>query len=140
MLANLLFGLFLIALAAAMFFVHWRARHSAEQEAPTQHELRFAHVQYRRRARVCLLLAVVGVAIIAGAYMTHPALAAGYWLCVVLLVVWIGWLALADLLGSHAHLRELRDDHLAQHAALRAELARHLPAKQGKSPESKPNS
>lgn len=139
MLANLIFGLFLIALAAAMFFFHRRTQLAAEQETLTQHELRFARLQYRRRVRVCVLLAVVGAAIIAGVYMTHPVLAACYWMCVVLLVFWIGWLALADLLGSHAHLRELHDDQLAQHAALRAELARHLPAKQGPPPETKSN-
>lgn len=138
MLANLLFGGFLIALAAAMYFIHRRARQAAERESPTQHDLRFAQRQYRRRARVCLLLAVVGVAIIAGSYMTHPVLAACYWLCVVLLVFWIGWLALADLLGSQARLRELRDDHVAEHAALHAELAKYLPDQQGDSPATKP--
>ena len=73
---------------------------------------------------------MVGIAMILGAYLTDTRLAAGYFSGVALLVVWIALLALADWRGSRPHFETLRSDQAAEHAALRAELAKHLPAKQ----------
>lgn len=129
MLVNLIFGLFLIALAGAMLLVHRRAaRRAAERDDLDDDEFAFTRKQHRRRVGVCVILAVVGTAIICGALVTHPLLAAGYWSCVVLLVFWMAWLALADLMGSQTQLRRLRDEHQAEHDKLRAELAKYLPA------------
>lgn len=129
MLPNLLFGSSLIALALSLLFLHWRNQRADKQGEHGDEQREYSQAQYHRRMRVGLLLAVVGLAIIAGAYMTHPLLSAAYWLCVVLLVCWIGWLAVVDLAGSRSQLQKLREQHAAEYDALRTELARHKAAK-----------
>ena len=130
MLPSLFFGLFLIALASVLLVMHALARRAAEHGKLSERDLVFARRRYRRRLHVCLLLAVVGAGLIGGNLMNHPLLAGGYWLCVVVLVGWIGLLAMTDLMDSRLHFRTLRDEHTVEHTALKAELAKYL-AEQG---------
>ena len=130
MLPSLLFGLFIISLAGGMYALHTRARRAAEHSGASERDIDFARRRFRRRAQVCLLLGVVGAAIIGGNWMNHPLLAAGYWFCVLVLLGWMAVLAVVDLIGSRAHFQTLHDEQAVERAALRAELAKYLPAKE----------
>jgi peptidoglycan/LPS O-acetylase OafA/YrhL len=141
MLPTVLFGLFIILLAGGMYALHVRARQAAEHSEASERDVDFARRRFRRRAQVCLLLGVVGAAIIGGNWMNHPLLAAGYWLCVLALLGGMAILAVVDLIGSRTHFQTLHDEQAVERAALRAELEKYLPAKEvdalaGRRPES----
>src|SRR5687768_12055518 len=99
MLPSLIFGLFVIALASVMLVLHTQA-HRAANDGSAERGVVFARRRYRRRLQVCILLAVIGAAIIGGDLVHRPLLAVGYWLCVLGLVCWIAFLAVVDLMGS----------------------------------------
>jgi hypothetical protein len=126
----LLFGLLIISVAGGMYAIHARARRAANYEGASERDLDFARRRYRRRGQICLLLAVVGAAIIGGHWMNEPLLAAGYWLCVLALLGGMSALAVLDLIGSRAHFQTLQDEQSVERAALRAELEKYLPAKE----------
>jgi hypothetical protein len=127
MLASLLLGLALWALAGGLLWLHLRARGAAERGNLNERDLKFARGQFARRLQVCVLLALIGTAIICGPLMTNPLLSLGYWSCVVLLICGMVVLALLDLRGSQRHFQTLEEEQAAEFAALRAELVRHLP-------------
>ena len=74
------------------------------------------------------MLALLGVLIPLGQWLTAWAqsrlFAAIFWGGVLLLTVWMGLLALADMMATHYHYSRLRNDVLIERAKLQAELRR----------------
>lgn len=121
---NFLVAAGLLLASVVLICVHrrsWRAVGESTGDSATH---QFAHRQFRRRMQASSLIGVVAVAIAASSWIPGTIATALYWTGVLLVVVWIGLLALADLLGSHVHYRQVDAEHRAEHAALTAELQR----------------
>ncbi len=118
------FSLVLLVASAVMLGLHHRTwRHLQEQPLDAR-EHDFHRRQFRRRMQTSAMLGLLAVAVFIGHWMTSPPLAPLAWLIfwglVVLVVLWMGLLAMADLLVTRFHFRRLRDDYLAQQTRLKA--------------------
>jgi hypothetical protein len=121
---NLLFAAALLVASVVLIVTHyrsWRANCVHEDQAES---IEFARRQFRRRMQASSLIGLVAVAIAASSWITGTLAIALYWSGVLLVVIWIGLLALADLLGSRVHYQRAEAEHRATHAALTAELKR----------------
>jgi hypothetical protein len=74
------------------------------------------------------MLGILAVAMFAGRWVKHPPLSptvfATYWGLVLLLVMWLGLLAIADVVSTKYHYGRIRDHYALEEAKLRAELRR----------------
>jgi amino acid transporter len=119
---SILFGLILIVVAAMMLIrntVYWHSVRSAEMK---EREHNFLYRQYRRRTQANSIIAIVGVAIIFGVWVTDSVMVAAYWLGVMLLVGWMALLAVVDLVSTRIHYSRLHREQLETRAILEAEL------------------
>ena len=119
---SILFGLFLIAFAVMMLVRNQAAWRSAQTDALEGSEREFLSRQHRRRRQTCVMIAIVGVAVILGIWVTDVRAAAAYWLGVVLLVCWMALLAVVDLVATRMHFGRLHRDQQAERIVLEAEL------------------
>jgi hypothetical protein len=74
------------------------------------------------------MLGLLAVAILLGQWITSPPFyriaPLIFWGVVGLLVLWMGLLAIADLVATHFYFRRLRDGYLVEQTRLQAELRR----------------
>jgi len=81
--------------------------------------------QYFRRMQTSTMLGTLAVAVFVGQWLTQPPwLGLVFWGGVLLLLVWVGLLALADMLATKHYFGTLRHEHLVEQAKLQAELRR----------------
>jgi hypothetical protein len=109
----------------AWHVVAWRRGRAQDLE---DREREFRHRQFVRRMQTSAMLGLLGVAIITGQVLTprlHSKLFAMlFWGCVLVLVLWMGLLALADIIATQHHFGRLRTDNIVERAKLQAEARR----------------
>lgn len=122
------FAIILLAASAGMLWSHvhtWRRFQSLSLE-PREHD--FRRRQFRRRMQSSAMLGLLAVAILLGQWITSPPFPRVapliFWGVVLLLVLWMGLLAAADLIATRFYYRRLRDGYLVEQARLQAELRR----------------
>jgi len=126
--SSILVGLLLVFVAA--WFVRWHASawralgQRASQLDPE--ELDFRRRQLRRRTQTSAMLGLVGVGMLVGrlliVWRAPPTLILVFWGGVVLLVLWLGLLAVADIVATRYYFSRLRRDYLVEQARLQAQL------------------
>jgi hypothetical protein len=114
----------LLLASIALIVTHCRAWRDTQEYEANSGSFDFARRQFRRRMQASSLIGAVGIAIAASSWIPGTVAKALYWSGVLLVVVWIGLLALADLFGSRVHYQRVAAEHHAAHAALTAELKR----------------
>ena len=128
--SSILVGLLLILAAAC--FVRWHVRAwralAARARGMDPAELDFRRRQLRRRTQTSGMLGLVGIAMLVGrlliVWRAHPTLILLFWGGVVLLVLWLGLLAVADMVATRYYFGRLRQSYLVEQARLRAQLRR----------------
>jgi hypothetical protein len=124
MFSSLLFAVVLLATSGLMISWHvisWRRKGHANLDERARD---FYRRQYRRRMQTSAMIGFLGIAVAGGVWIREPRYALAYWGCVTIVVVWMGLLALADLLSTRAYFAQIRRDQLTEHASLQAELRR----------------
>lgn len=122
--ANLLMAAPLCGLGAGLLVWHiyaWRQQRSGETDPA---ELDFAWRQYRRRMQASSMMVVLGLAILASGLIESRLTAIFYWAGVLLLVLWMGTLALADIFATQHHLGREKQRVLLERKRLEAEFNR----------------
>lgn len=128
--SSILVGLLLVV--AAGWFVRWHVSawralgERASQLDPE--EIDFRRRQLRRRTQTSAMLGLVGIGMLVGrlliVWRAHPTLILLFWGGVVLLVLWLGLLAVADMVATRYYFSRLRRDYLVEQARLQAQLRR----------------
>jgi cytochrome bd-type quinol oxidase subunit 2 len=107
---------------------HVRTWRRAVGCAATREELDYRRRQYRRRMQTSAMLAVLAVALFVGEWLTGEIasrwFAIVYWLATLVVVGWVGLLALADVLATKIHYDRIRHGYVIERAKLEAELRR----------------
>lgn len=121
------FAIFLLAVCGGL--LSWQCLSArGALRADTDAETRdYLLQQRRRRTYTSLLVGLVGLAVLGSLAVNKPAYAIAYWGCVTALVLWMGLLAVADILSTRLYYRRRLRREAAKHAALRAELERLRP-------------
>ena len=125
MYSKILFGLFLLALAALLVAMHRASWQQAQARKLSEDDRDFAWRQYRRRMQASAMVAIIAVAIGASAWLPHrdALLVTIYWMIVLALLVWVLLLAFADMIATRRHFSQKRDRQLIEQAKLQAEIA-----------------
>ena len=123
-----LVSLFLLLFAAWFMVSHvqsWRA-HQRQDLAPE--DLDYRRRQYRRRMQTSAMLGVLAVAMftwkLLTAWLHSPWFSAVFLIGIILLVCWIGLLALVDAWATKHHFGRLRHHCTVEQAKLEAEIRR----------------
>ncbi len=123
-----LVSLLLLGCAAALMVSHVRTWRHAIGYAATREELDYRRRQYRRRMQTSGMMAVLAIALFVGEWLTDTIASRWfpiiYWLAVMVLVGWVGLLALADIFSTKLHYDRLRHGAMLERAKLEAELRR----------------
>ncbi len=126
---------FLVACAAGLIGWHlrsWRAAQRATLDAP---ERDYHRRQFRRRMQTSVMLALVGASLPVGQWIMERARVLGpdtiwprvgvfFWGGVLLLLAWVGVLALGDMWATKFYYGRLRDRYRIEQTKLEAELRR----------------
>ncbi len=122
---SILFASLLMLLSVGLLVSHLAARrtHRAANLGPQETEYRCR--QFRRRMQASALLGTVGFAILGGLWVDGPPLEALYWLAVLAAVVWILFLAGADIASTQSFFRDVQQRRSEEHAALQQEIERY---------------
>ena len=125
LLLSLLVPLLLLALSAGLIVWHvrsWRGRRGPMEPR----ELDFRRRQFRRRMQTSAALGLLAVVLLAGQWLVpwfHSRAVVVFFLIGVLgAVLWIGLMALLDLMATRFHFSRQHQDYLVEQARLRAEL------------------
>jgi hypothetical protein len=111
--ASLAFGSVLVLVASWLIRWHCRAwkEHSLDEANDDRARLHYRR-QFRRRIQVAALVLLLGVMIPLGDWLMvqrkHPQWIAIFWLCVLVLAMWIMMLAAFDWLSTRMHVRATR--------------------------------
>ncbi len=120
----------LLASAIGLMVWHIRSWHAVQElkPPPEPDELDFRRRQFRRRMQTSGMLAVLAVAILGGRWVTVPPLPvwvfAVYWAVITLMAIWVGLLALADVVATRFYYGRLQDTYRVEEARLRYQLRR----------------
>ncbi|MBN2021552.1 MAG: hypothetical protein JW809_02055 [Pirellulales bacterium] len=118
------FPIFVLFAAAGMAVWHVRVwRGVRRQELPPE-ETRFYWGQCRRRVQCSAMLALLAVGMLAGPHIPVPRMRLVLGLAMLLLVVWLGLLALGDLVVSRHHYERLASRCAVEQAKLEREVRR----------------
>ncbi len=119
-------SLFLLLCAAGLMWMHVRTWQGVKQQRATPEEIDYRYRQFRRRMQSSALLAVSAVAVFIGQWipLQRVILAAVFWGGVVLLLVWVGLLALVDIWATKHYFGRLRQTYVIEQAKLQAEIRR----------------
>jgi len=128
--SSILVGLLLVF--AAGWFARWHVsawRELGERASQLDpEELDFRRRQLRRRTQTSAMLGLVGIGMLVGrlliVWRAHPTLILLFWGGVVLLVLWLGLLAVADMVATRYYFSRLRQNYLVEQARLQAQLRR----------------
>lgn len=128
--SSILVGLLLVFAAACFVRWHanaWRALGERASELDVE-EIDFRRRQLRRRTQTSAMLGLVGIGMLVGrlllVWRAHPTVILLFWGGVVLLVLWLGLLAVADMVATRFYFGRLRQNCLVEQARLRAQLRR----------------
>ncbi len=126
--AVIILSVVLLVIVALLVYTHVRTWRAAQDEVSDADDLDYYRRQFRRRMQASTMLGIVAVAMAAGVAIPHkemPSLFVFYWCGVIVLVVWIGLLAAADMLATRFHISRSMGGRHVEHAQLQAELRRH---------------
>jgi hypothetical protein len=131
----------LLLCALGLMALHVRTWRRAQQQPLQPDDLDYHRRQYRRRMQTSAMLGLMAVAILVGQLATSriesKLVVCGYWGVVLLMVGWVGLLAVADMLATKHHFNRLRQTYLIEQLKLHAELRRIRAARgNGKAPKS----
>jgi hypothetical protein len=120
-----LVSLAILLAAGGLIVWHVRTWRRAERKPSEGQGFDYYRRQYRRRMQTSALLAVVAVAIFVGQFITRPPVAVlVFWGGVLLVLFWIGLLAVADVVATKLHFAQLRAHYRVEEAKLQMELRR----------------
>jgi CBS domain containing-hemolysin-like protein len=132
--SSILISLVLLVSSGWLIAWHIAAWRQARAQVTEARELSYRRRQYVRRMQTSAMLGLLGVAIIVGQVLTpwlrSVMFTVLFWGGVVVLVLWMGLLALADIVATQQHFGRLHNETLVERAKLQAE-ARRLQAGQG---------
>jgi sterol desaturase/sphingolipid hydroxylase (fatty acid hydroxylase superfamily) len=139
------FVLFLLLCAAGLMAWHVRAWRAQRLRKLEPNERDFLRRQFRRRMQTSAMLALIAATLPVGQWLVQmgaenkgtnwPKWAIAFWGLVILLVVWVGFLALADLWATRLFFGRLRHRYWLEKTRLEAELRRiHGAGGNGKPP------
>jgi hypothetical protein len=116
----------LVLAAAGLMIWHVRAWRSADKQPISSEERDYRRRQFRRRMQTSAMLGVIAASLPAGVVVMRqwPKVGAFYWGGVLLLVGWVGLLALADMWATRHYYGRIRRDYAIEQARLQAELNR----------------
>jgi hypothetical protein len=115
----------LLVAAGIMMASHLRVWRAAKYDELPRREHEYHRRRFRRRMQSSAMVGLTGVAVFIGRWIEGPpALVIGYWSGVLLLVTWLGLLAVADIVSTAHHFGRLRDDYLVERAKLEAVVRR----------------
>ena len=126
-----IFPVFLCALGGGLLVWHLLAWRTVALRETEPSELQFVRRQLRRRAQASTLIVILGLAIAAAESIQSHIIGVLYWSAILLGILWIGIVALADMIDTQYHFRSKRHAHVVEQASLRAQLN----AADGSSPE-----
>jgi len=122
------FALALMATSAVLMTSHARTWRRFREQPLDEPEHDYRRRQFRRRMQTSAMLGVLAVAILVGQWVASPPLPfwapLAYWSVTLVLVLWLGLLAAADVVSTRLHYDRLRDGYLVEQARLQAELRR----------------
>jgi amino acid permease len=133
----------LLLATAVLMLSHVRAWRAFQQQHLDAVEFEYRRRQFRRRMQSSAMLGLLAIAIAVGYLLTvwlrSGWFAALYWVAVLVLLCWIGLLALADMWATRYYFGRLRQENLVEQAKLQSEI-RRIQAYQGngKSRETSP--
>jgi hypothetical protein len=126
--SSALVSLFLALCAAGLLVSHVRVWRQAQRENLEPEDLDYRRRQYRRRMQTSTMLAVLAIAIFVGQlvllWVDSKPFVFVYWAAVLLLLAWVGLLAVADILATKVYFGRLRNRCLVEQAKLQAEVRR----------------
>jgi hypothetical protein len=132
----------LLAVAAGLMVWHLRTWRAAERRSLPAREHDFHRRQFRRRMQTSAALGLLAVALWAGTWLVprlhSPLLAALFCLGVLGAVLWIGLMAVTDMMATKFHFSRQHQDYLVEQARLRAELRRIEAEAEGKNGDGEP--
>ncbi len=139
------FSAFLLACAAGLLTWHVRAWRAHRRRNPEPEELNYFRRQFRRRMQTSAILAILAAALPVGHWIVRkgaelpgtawPKWGLVFWGGVVLLLVWVGLLAVADIWATKFFFSRLRQRYWLEQTRLEAELRRiRGPGGNGKPP------
>lgn len=119
---------------------HVRTWRRVRQQGLEPDDYDYRRRQYRRRMQTSAMLGLLAVAILVGQLaalqIESRIFVFGYWGGVLLVVGWVGLLAVVDMLATKHHFSRLRQVYLVEQAKLQAELRRIQAARSnGKAPK-----
>jgi hypothetical protein len=129
-LPSVLFALLILLASGWLMQTHvrtWQAvrRRAGELEA---RELDYRRRQFRRRMQTSALLGAVGICVLVGKLLlvlrAPPLVVLFFWCGVMMLAVWLGLLAVSDMVCTQAYFRRLKQNYVIEEARLKAELQR----------------
>jgi len=127
---SVLFALLILLASAWLMQTHvrtWQAVRSRAAELEAR-ELDFRRRQFRRRIQTSALLGVVGMGVLVGRLLlvlrAPPLVVLFFWCGVMLLAVWLGLLAVADMVCTQSYFGRLKQNYMIEEARLKAELKR----------------
>lgn len=123
---SILLAVFLVLAAAGMMIGHLRTWRAALDQRMNDDEHDYRRRQVRRRMQTSGMLALISASLPIGVLVmsTWPKIGAFFWGGVLLLVGWVGLLALADMWATKYHYGRVRRDNTIEEAKLQAELNR----------------
>lgn len=99
-----------------------------QESHPESKGLDYHRRQFRRRMQTSAMLGIVGVGMLVGRLLmvfgAPPPVVVVFWMGVMLLVVWLGLLAVADMVSTRYYFSRLKQDYVVEEARLKAELRR----------------
>ena len=126
----LAFAVLMLLASAGLMLWHvrtWR-RMRDRPDPPDAKEAEYRWRQFRRRMQSMVLLALSAVALLVGHWINpervSPLVFSVYWGGVILLVVWVGLLAVADMISTKSYFARVHERQLIEKAKLQAELRR----------------
>jgi hypothetical protein len=121
---SVIFGSLLVLASAGLVAGHVLARRRRANDHLDDLERVYRVRQFRHRMQASALLGVVGLAVIGGNWVDGPPGEALYWSGVLMVVLWVLFLAGADAASTQSFFREEQKRQAAEHLALQKEIER----------------
>ena len=122
---------FLLLCAVGLMFSHVRTWRRFRQQPRDAEQRDYRRRQFRRRMQTSAMLGLLAVALFVGDALTAWTQSTCFSLCfwggVLLVVLWVGLLAVADIWATKHYYDRLRHSYLVERAKLQAELRRMQP-------------
>lgn len=115
---------FLLICATFLMIAHTRTWQAAQRESLDELELEYRRRQFRRRMQSSAMLAILAPILFFGQWVDRlsPIIATLYWGGTLLLVCWLGLLAVADIIATKHYFGRIRQNCIIEQAKLQAKM------------------